>query len=226
MQLVNLDPLATTANEEHRAAINAASTALVHAVKAGEALAQAKASIGHGGWAEWLSANFEASPRTARGYMALYERRDRLAENGNGVANLSLRDALSLIADKRPARVSTANPKSSAIIVDAVEVPTIDHHEAESNEVDLPALKSAWNKASKETKSAFVSWAKEYKPRSAMKGIDGVRWWIYDRPKKTRRKDIASVIHYCRTTLRFKDKLTPDQERRLMELEKEIGGEQ
>lgn len=50
------------------------------AIRAGEALAAAKAQLPHGQWLPWLAENFPASDRTARGYMSLAANRQRVAD--------------------------------------------------------------------------------------------------------------------------------------------------
>ncbi len=65
----NLETLAERINAEHRACEEAATTALSHAMNAGDLLAGAKARLPHGGFGAWLEENFAGSGRTARAYM-------------------------------------------------------------------------------------------------------------------------------------------------------------
>jgi hypothetical protein len=82
---------ANLANVEHRAAIGAAEDAMSHAIRAGELLIEAKAGVPHGDWAGWLEEHFEATDRSARGYMRLA----RLAgQNGSALPFSSIRGAL------------------------------------------------------------------------------------------------------------------------------------
>ena len=85
-------------NTAHRAAADAAQSALLHAREAGRLLVEAKAAVGHGKWTGWLRDNVEFSERTARGYMHIAERWPEL-ENRQRVADLSLRSALKLLAE-------------------------------------------------------------------------------------------------------------------------------
>jgi hypothetical protein len=72
-------------------------TAVRHAIRAGELLAEAKASVQHGQWLPWLRANFPGSERTAQNYM-------RLAANPQRVADLpTVRSAIAAIATPGPA---------------------------------------------------------------------------------------------------------------------------
>lgn len=63
--------LAADIRREHDAAQAKFASAVEHAVRCGELLAEAKAQVRHGGWLPWLAENFPASARTAQGYMRL-----------------------------------------------------------------------------------------------------------------------------------------------------------
>jgi len=63
--------LAQDIRREHEAAQQAFASAVEHAVRCGELLAEAKAQVRHGAWLPWLAENFLASVRTAQGYMRL-----------------------------------------------------------------------------------------------------------------------------------------------------------
>lgn len=94
-------------NAAHEAVIDSERSALKHAIIAGELLPSAKAAVGHGNWESWLAANCpNISPRTARLYMDLAEHDEEIEkaaeENGNTVADLSIRGARKLITKKRP----------------------------------------------------------------------------------------------------------------------------
>lgn len=61
---------AEIANREHAAALDAASSAVGHAIRAGVALNEAREQIRHGEWARWLAENCPAYPyQTAVIYM-------------------------------------------------------------------------------------------------------------------------------------------------------------
>jgi len=101
-----LGALAGTANREHVAVIRARDEFVEHAIKAGEALIEAKAQVKHGEWRAWLEDHFDASERTAQIYM-------RVAGNPQSVADLeepSLTGALRAIrAAKGSAETKTLN---------------------------------------------------------------------------------------------------------------------
>jgi hypothetical protein len=93
-------------NAAHDAVVESNQTALKHAIAAGELLTTAKAAVGHGNWEDWLAENCpNISLRTARLYMDLAEHDEEIEkvaeENGNTVADLSIRGARKLITKKR-----------------------------------------------------------------------------------------------------------------------------
>ena len=105
-----LDPklpgLAQEANEAHAEAQASFRSGVEHAVRAGRALAQAKARLAHGRWASWLAGNFDGSERLAQLYMRLARRLPELEdETRNAVAERSLREASREIAEPRTIRV-------------------------------------------------------------------------------------------------------------------------
>ena len=99
MSALALQDLAQAIAQEHQAAVGAARSAVKHALKCGELLLEAKATIGHGGWLAWVETNCTFGQRTAQGYMRLARELPRLDEaNAQRVADLSLRDALAAVA--------------------------------------------------------------------------------------------------------------------------------
>jgi len=89
-------------NIEHERAFGAVREALSHAKRAGELLLQAKAAVGHGAWLPWLAANVPFGQRAARGYMRLAGHWNELQAKTATVADLTLRDALVLLAEPGP----------------------------------------------------------------------------------------------------------------------------
>jgi len=90
-------------NAAHDAVVNAARDALQNAIRAGELLIAVKDGQDHGDWEIWLANNCpNISDRTARLYMKLAKEEDKLTkaaeENGNTVADLSVREAQKLLA--------------------------------------------------------------------------------------------------------------------------------
>jgi len=85
--------LAQDIRREHEAAQQAFASAVEHAVRCGELLAEAKAQVRHGAWLPWLAENFPASVRTAQGYMRLAAQPDT-----QGLAHLGIEGALRQLA--------------------------------------------------------------------------------------------------------------------------------
>jgi hypothetical protein len=93
---------------EHKAVEAAARSALEHAHAAGVMLIQAKDAVGHGHFGAWLAENFERgdgtrlSARTAQAYMRVAKRWAELEAKAQSTADLSLNDALQLLAEPKP----------------------------------------------------------------------------------------------------------------------------
>ena len=96
----------------HSAATGALRDAVVHAVEAGELLAQAKASIPHGSFGSFC-AGLPFSETTARGYMRL-ARLD--PANRQRVADMPLRAALLELAEPRPVQAAPL-PAANEIVI-------------------------------------------------------------------------------------------------------------
>ena len=96
---------ASEINRLHRLVTEAAQSSLQYSIEIGEMLNDVKKDIKHGDWEGWLAKYCpEISDRTARVYMRLAkpENAKKLEaaanENGNGVADLSVRSAAKLLA--------------------------------------------------------------------------------------------------------------------------------
>ena len=95
---IALPDLATAINTQHQAVETSLRSAVEHATKAGDLLLQAKASVKHGEWLPWLSANCSMSERTARNYMRLAKELPKLDdEKRQRVADLPMREALQVV---------------------------------------------------------------------------------------------------------------------------------
>jgi hypothetical protein len=120
----SLADLAARINTEHEAAEVAYQDAVAHAMTCGDLLIEAKSELKHGGWSKWLKQNCEVSARTATLYMRLAKNREWLAspkarewlesQNGNGVADLSLRGADMLIRHRRGGEETLARRAANA----------------------------------------------------------------------------------------------------------------
>ena len=61
--------LSAQIEDEHKAALGCAQSAIEHAIRCGEPLIQAKAEAGHGGWLAGVAANLTISVRQCQKYM-------------------------------------------------------------------------------------------------------------------------------------------------------------
>jgi Protein of unknown function (DUF3102) len=95
----SLTDLGDRINEAHIRAIEHAGKALGHAIACGEMLLEAKAKVPHGQWLPWLRKNITCGERSAQGYMRIAKRVPDPIRNG--VADLSVRDALQYLATPR-----------------------------------------------------------------------------------------------------------------------------
>jgi hypothetical protein len=102
--------LVTAINDEHRRCDEAVSTALDHAMRAGDLLIEARADIGHGNWQAWIEENFEGSARRAQEYMRLARNREAIeAEKARSPALLGIDRALRAIAAPKQKNSSEAS---------------------------------------------------------------------------------------------------------------------
>ncbi|NJO20623.1 MAG: DUF3102 domain-containing protein [Spirulinaceae cyanobacterium RM2_2_10] len=94
----DLSQVAQEINQHHGDGKRHLYNAILSFKQAGEKLIQVKASLLHGEWGDWLAEHCpDISERTARNYMRLAENWQQIEQNGNGVADLSLRKALDLL---------------------------------------------------------------------------------------------------------------------------------
>jgi hypothetical protein len=96
----SLDVLAGRIRAEHEQVGRALTSALDHALRAGDLLIEAKAQLGHGQWLPWLAEHCRFAERTAQAYMRLARNREQL--KAQSVADLGVGEALALLAAPRP----------------------------------------------------------------------------------------------------------------------------
>jgi hypothetical protein len=102
-KLAKLENLATEINAAHALVEGYIRAATPHAVRAGELLEKAKASIPHGEWGAWLAKNCTFSGRTAQIYMRLARELPKLdPAKAQRVADLPLREAMKELAERYP----------------------------------------------------------------------------------------------------------------------------
>jgi hypothetical protein len=101
----SLADLAARIRSAHQATSAALSSALIHAMAAGDLLIEAKAQIKHGEWLPWLVDNCAMSDRTAQLYMRCAKNRTAIEDQiRNSVADLSLNEAAALLMLSSDAR--------------------------------------------------------------------------------------------------------------------------
>jgi hypothetical protein len=89
--------LARRIEAEHNALTAALQSALGHAIAAGELLLEAKASVRHGQWLNWLASNCSVPPRTATHYMRLAGGIEKLCDQNGNVLPISVGEALHVL---------------------------------------------------------------------------------------------------------------------------------
>lgn len=97
---VSLANLGTEINDSHAQAILHAGEAMNHALRCGDLLIKAKATVQHGHWLPWLRENIAFSERTAQGYMRIAQRYSSLRKR-DSVADLNVRGVLQELATPR-----------------------------------------------------------------------------------------------------------------------------
>jgi hypothetical protein len=86
----SLDDLAQRIKTEHQDIIRAKRNIVERAMKIGDWLKEAKATLGHGNFTTWRERNCELSARTATNYMRLADNRAKLEENLKSAKNADL----------------------------------------------------------------------------------------------------------------------------------------
>lgn len=138
-----LDGIAERINDAVFNAQSAACKAVQYAMKAGELLNQAKQSVDHGAWENWLVDNVTLSPRTCRAYMRLAKVYPALPDaERQRVADLPVREAVKAITTSPAGPTTTKAPSSQRVHV-------ADRNEREAIERNMRAAADALRKFSK-----------------------------------------------------------------------------
>lgn len=126
--------------EAHQAAQASMRDAVAHAIRAGELLIEAKASMPHGAFSEFCK-TLPFSDRTARGYMRLARLDD---ENRQRVADMSLRTALQSIAHPKETQEMPADAREffAEGLAETMQygIPFMPGHEATALDLDLDEI--------------------------------------------------------------------------------------
>ena len=91
------DDLATRINAAHEEVKNSIRRGAEHAIKAGQLLLQAKETVGHGVFLEWVGEHCHCTPRTAQLYMKLAKEKDKLGSNTKSISHLTLTEAMEML---------------------------------------------------------------------------------------------------------------------------------
>lgn len=106
--LISLEALAHRINEQQDRIEQAWGITLERAKQAGEMLMEAKRLAGHGNWLPWLETHCRVSASMAEKYVKIAKGWDMLVgENPEHVPNLSIRDAVKLLAKPRPPKTDS-----------------------------------------------------------------------------------------------------------------------
>lgn len=92
-------------NREHRLARQSAESAVEHAIRCGQMLADVKAALPHGQFGRWVAEHCEFSGRAARAYMRAAAR-----QSGNALPFSTLREALGWDAPEEPKQHAESTP--------------------------------------------------------------------------------------------------------------------
>jgi hypothetical protein len=101
-------------NEQHKLFNSCTEKAIDHAIRCGLLLLQAKETVKHGEWGNWLKANIKFSERQAQNYMRVASRLPN--EKRNAVADLSLRKAIDHLAKPATKPRVTVTRKAPKIV--------------------------------------------------------------------------------------------------------------
>lgn len=110
----NIAPLI---NDTHAKVERARKAVVEHAVECGRLLTEAKATVAHGKWQHWLTANCTFSARTAQLYMRAFKQLSDDPAKAQRVADFSLRQLDNYLAEGE--RDDKPSPDSVSAQVDA-----------------------------------------------------------------------------------------------------------
>jgi DUF3102 family protein len=98
---------------EHAAVFTSIRSSLRHAIAAGKILAEVRRNVSHGEWLPFLK-SAGVSERTAQRYLQLARGRHRLATNPTRMSDLTVSEALAILARPKPEQISLATTSSPA----------------------------------------------------------------------------------------------------------------
>jgi hypothetical protein len=104
----SLTDLAARIKAEHDASTLAIKRGVEHAIRCGRLLIDAKEQIKHGQWLPWLRDHCGVNERTAQQYMRLARHAEELESKSASLADLTVEEAVALIAPIAPVETSSA----------------------------------------------------------------------------------------------------------------------
>jgi DUF3102 family protein len=150
---LSLNSIGKEVSRLHREIHAAASAVLTKAIRVGELLYDAKARVQHGGWATWLRENVDFTDRTARNYLACYERRGELKRS----KITSLSDAYRMLClpmgGKRAIREITK--QTAEAVTTSTQIVTTDLPNNETETMQQPKQKR-WRNWQREISPAAI----------------------------------------------------------------------
>jgi hypothetical protein len=110
----------------HKRIMDAMRNSVADAIRIGELLTEAKASLGHGEWLPWMEKHLPFSQMTASRYVRVFEKRDQLKLNN--VFNLS--DAYKLLSPppETPSRREQPGGSKPLDVLDAFDLASLVAH--------------------------------------------------------------------------------------------------
>lgn len=172
----SLNALAGQIKIEHEAAIGSARTALKHALRAGELLLEAKALVKHGQWLPWLSANVDVSERQAQKYMQLALNRPALEAKAPSEADLTIGDALELIAKPKEATPLEGHP-----VIEEAHLAMrccLDEFEAEADALPEPERLQAYTRIVRDAECQVMAERLSFVTRDDEFAILAAKIWL------------------------------------------------
>jgi Protein of unknown function (DUF3102) len=104
---------------------------------AGGMLNEAKGQVGHGGWARWLTKNFDLSIRTAQVYMRWAREHDQLRSGTAQMPYTSLSEMRGDTERRREERQSTQQQQFRRVLRDVARDDFVQERQARDDEIKL-----------------------------------------------------------------------------------------
>jgi hypothetical protein len=164
----SLADLAARIADAHAQVGSATTSALKHALDAGDILIEAQKAVGRGEWLDWLQKHCEFPQTTASLYVRLAKKRKDIEQiqTSNGVASLTIRGALRLLKPIKPRKTGTeprrvrTPGKSAPALSSLAWSDTTDEH-ARTSFVDGVGLQALYQAAPADHQRQFREWLRQ-----------------------------------------------------------------